>query len=103
MTAQFKLTESATQDIEEIADYLSQQSGFDRAERFVRRLNDQFSKIAQFPHIGRSRNEISEGIRSFPVDNSYLILYISAGPSVEILRVVSSYRDLKQLFKSGIE
>lgn len=99
MSAQFTLTESAAQDIEEIADYLAAQSSFDSSEKFVRRLNAQLAKIAQFPRIGRSRDEISKGIRSFPMD-SYLILYIPSGANVDVLRVVSKYRNLRRLFET---
>lgn len=99
MTAKFSLTESAVQDIEEIADYLAQQSNFDRAEQFVQKFNEQFSRIAQFPGLGRQRNEISPGIRSLPID-TYLLLYIATGANVEILRVVSGFRDLSGLFDS---
>jgi toxin ParE1/3/4 len=54
-------------------------------------------EIAKFPKLGRQRNEILPGIRSLAVD-AYLILYISIGQDVEILRVVSGYRDLSNLF-----
>jgi toxin ParE1/3/4 len=34
MTAQFRLTEPAIQDIEQIADYIACQSGLDQGDRF---------------------------------------------------------------------
>ncbi len=56
-----------------------------------------FAKIAQFPGLGRQRDEILTGIRSLSIEN-YLILYIPIGQDVEIFRVVSGYRDIKALF-----
>ncbi|WP_313954499.1 type II toxin-antitoxin system RelE/ParE family toxin [Aulosira sp. FACHB-615] len=53
--------------------------------------------MAQFPKLGRQRDEILPGIRSLPIDN-YLILYMPIGEDVEIFRVISGYRDLSSLF-----
>lgn len=97
MTPQFRLTEPAIRDIEQIADYIARESGFDQADRFLTRLDTKFSKIAQFPNLGRQRNEILPGLRSFPMDQ-YLILYIPVNQDVDILRVVSGYRNLSALF-----
>ena len=106
MTAQFCLTEPAIQDIEQIADYIARQSGLNQADseallrsadRFLNKLDAKFVKIAQFPNLGRQRDEILPGLRSLPMDN-YLILYMAIGQDVEIFRVVSGYRDLSALF-----
>jgi toxin ParE1/3/4 len=69
MTAQFRLTEPAIQDIEQIADYIARQSGLDQADRFLNKLDAKFVKIAQFPNLGRQRDEILPGLRSLPMDN----------------------------------
>jgi toxin ParE1/3/4 len=97
MTPQFRLTEPAIRDIEQIAEYIARESGLAQADRFLAKLDAKFSKIAQFPNLGRQRNEILPTLRSFPIDQ-YLILYIPANQDVDILRVVSGYRDLSILF-----
>jgi toxin ParE1/3/4 len=63
----------------------------------LNKLDAKFVKIAQFPNLGRQRDEILPGLRSLPMDN-YLILYMAIGQDVEIFRVVSGYRDLSALF-----
>lgn len=68
MTPQFRLTEPAIRDIEQIADYIARESGLAQADRFLNNLDAKFSKIAQFPNLGRQRNEILVGLRSFPID-----------------------------------
>ena len=97
MTRQFRLTEPAVQDIEQIADYIARQSSLAQSEHFLSKLDAKFAKIAQFPSLGRQRDEILPGIRSLSMDN-YLILYMFIGQDVEIFRVVSGYRDLSALF-----
>ena len=97
MTPQFRLTEPAIQDIETIAEQIAQQSDFDRADQFLMELDQKFAKILKFPRLGRQRDEILPTLRSFPSGN-YLILYMPIGQDIEILRVVSGYRDLPALF-----
>ncbi len=47
--------------------------------------------------MGKPRDELFPNIRSFPVDN-YLIFYRPLDKGIEILRVISGYRDLEKLF-----
>ncbi|MHC5828196.1 MAG: type II toxin-antitoxin system RelE/ParE family toxin, partial [Nostoc sp.] len=42
--------------------------------------------MAQFPNLGRQRDEILPGIRSLSIDD-YLILYMPIAQDVEIFRV----------------
>ncbi|WP_416668735.1 type II toxin-antitoxin system RelE/ParE family toxin [Egbenema bharatensis] len=102
MTPKFRLTEPAIRDVEQIADYIARESGLAQADRFLARLDAKFSKIAQFPNLGRQRSEILPGLRSLPMDQ-YLILYIPTNQDVDILRVVSGYRDLPALFTDSDE
>jgi toxin ParE1/3/4 len=102
MTAQFRLTKPAMQDIEEIADRIARQSGLEKSENFLNQLESKFSKLVTFPCLGRKRDEILPHVRSIPFDN-YLILYLPIGEDLEILRVVSGYRDLGALFTNSEE
>lgn len=102
MTPQFYLTQPAIQDIEKIADYIAGQTGLEQAERFLSKLDAKFTRITQFPSLGRPRNEILPELRSLSVD-SYLILYTATESRVGILRVVSGYRELPGLFTDDDE
>jgi len=97
MTPQFRLTTPAIRDLEEIADYLATQASLTKAEHFLAQAEQKFVKIARFPNLGRRRDEVLPGMRSLPLDN-YLILYAPSAAGVDILRVVSGYRDLPALF-----
>lgn len=102
MTPQFYLTQPAIQDIEAIADYIAKQTGLQQAERFLSKLDAKFAKLTQFPDLGRPRDEILPELRSFVMD-SYLILYTATESRVNILRVISGYRDLGGLFTEDDE
>lgn len=102
MNPQFRLTEPAVKDIEQIVNYIAKKAGLLQSERFLTKLDGKFAKIVQFPNLGRRRDEILVGLRSLPIDD-YLILYMPIDKDVEILRVISGYRDISALFAEESE
>ena len=93
-----RFTIPASRDIEQILDLVASQSGFDAAEKFLVTVNQKCYRLAQFPMMGKSRAELGLGIRSFTF-SPYLIFYHQIEGGVEILRVVSGYRNLSSLFR----
>jgi toxin ParE1/3/4 len=69
---QFRLTEPAIQDIEQIADYIARESSVTQADHFLTKLDAKLAKIVPFPNLGRQRSEIFPGLRSIPIEH-YLI------------------------------
>ncbi|MBW4508306.1 MAG: type II toxin-antitoxin system RelE/ParE family toxin [Scytonematopsis contorta HA4267-MV1] len=86
----------AAQDLQEINDYLFAKNP-DIANKFLDTMIQKFEILANFPNMGRRRDELSTALRSFPVDD-YLIFYQQFEEGIEIVRVVSGYRDLNALF-----
>jgi toxin ParE1/3/4 len=99
MTRELVLTEPAIADFKQIADYIATQSSLAQAERFIKNINQKFTRIAQFPMLGKSRSDLFPGWRSLSFE-SYLILYAVSDERIEIARIVSGYRDLRSLFDS---
>ena len=48
------------------------------------------------PELGRSREELAPSLRSFPA-RKYIIFYRPAEDGIEVIRVLSSYRDIDSL------
>ncbi len=92
-----RFTVPASRDIESIIDYVAENSSFDLAEHLLDKINDKCKRLTNFPSMGQKRDELALNVRSFPID-SYLIFYRAIADGIEILRVVSGYRDLKNLF-----
>ncbi|MCY7320842.1 MAG: type II toxin-antitoxin system RelE/ParE family toxin [Phormidesmis sp. CAN_BIN36] len=90
-------TITASRDIEGIIDQVADRLDFDAAERFLKKINHKCRSLADFPNMGRKRDELSPLLRSFPMD-SYLIFYRLIEGGIEIVRVISGYRDLEALF-----
>jgi toxin ParE1/3/4 len=54
-------------------------------------------QVAQFPNMGKSYNRLAKNLRGFSV-NDYIIFYYPRSDGIDIVRVVSGYRDLELLF-----
>ncbi len=53
--------------------------------------------LAENPEIGRKRDELAPELRCFPV-KSYVIYYRCREKGIEVIRVLSSARDVDSLF-----
>ncbi|MBW4622194.1 MAG: type II toxin-antitoxin system RelE/ParE family toxin [Cyanosarcina radialis HA8281-LM2] len=51
MNPQFRLTEPAIDDIEQIADYIASQSGFTQADRFLTKLDGWLNRHPFLPKV----------------------------------------------------
>ena len=58
----------AETDLEEIWWYIAQYNP-DAADRFLEKIEERCSTLANFPQTGRSRDELHPGLRSLPVGN----------------------------------
>jgi toxin ParE1/3/4 len=86
----------ARQDLLGIWRYIADDSGEARADKYLRRLNDVITYIAQQPLMGRERPEIrEEDIRSFPAE-SHVIFYIALTDGIELVRVIHGSQDLEK-------
>jgi toxin ParE1/3/4 len=92
----YRLSQQAEKDLEDLWIYLAQQDEIG-ADRQVARLLDRFPMLAQFPNMGRQRNELLTGLRSFPV-KPYIIFYIILPERVEIVRILHQSRDIEGQF-----
>ncbi|MEM9539584.1 MAG: type II toxin-antitoxin system RelE/ParE family toxin [Cyanobacteria bacterium P01_E01_bin.42] len=90
------ISSKAESDLENINDRMVSYSP-QAANRLLDKILDKFETLGRFPNLGKSRDELMEGLRSFPVED-YLIFYFPIENGVEIARVVSGYRDLEAMF-----
>jgi toxin ParE1/3/4 len=88
----------ARSDLSEIWDYIAEDNDT-RADAFVDLIDQKFQALAGHPHLGRSRDELEEGLRSFPVGR-YVVFYRVIPAGVEIVRVLHGSRDLNAIFYS---
>ena len=67
------------------------------ADRFIDTIYEKCLLLSESPGLGQRREELLPGMRSFPVKR-YIIFYREKKECLEIVRVLSGYRDLDTLF-----
>jgi len=92
---------SVITDLAEIWNYIADDSET-RADAFVDDIDRKFHVLAGQPKIGRARDELVEGLRSFPVGR-YVIFYLAMLDGVEIVRVLHGARDIDSIFNPNPE
>lgn len=91
----------AQDDIADIWGYIAEDSEL-QADAFVDRLDAKFQLLARQPGLGRVREELASGLRSFPVGR-YVIFYESISDGIAVARVLHSARDLDAQFSGDLQ
>jgi plasmid stabilization system protein ParE len=99
----YRLSRHAVEDLEEIAEYLSQRSPA-AASRVIDTMLDTFEMLAENHALGAMVDEIRADLRmiipSRPADK-YVVLYYHVSDGVLISDVIHSARDWVGMLKSG--
>lgn len=95
-----EFAERALSDLEEIWIYFSE-TNEKTADKVLRQITEKFPKLLNFPEMGRERNDLLLGLRSFPT-GKFVIFYQETDLGIEIVRVVHGSRDVQQIFDEMI-
>jgi plasmid stabilization system protein ParE len=94
--SRFVFSPDARQDLHDIWDYIAQDS-VGAADRFCGRIRRAIEKLARMPGMGSVHPDLAdETLCVWPV-GSCVIIY-RAGNPMEVVRIVSGYRDFDALF-----
>ena len=101
--AEFRLSEEAEAELDEIWLYVARASGsIETATRVVENISDRFWLLARHPNIGRKRDDdLYPGIRSLLADDYVILHRVQSDDVVLILHVIHSSRDLAALLEEG--
>ncbi len=91
----YVVSPQARQDIIGITDYIAADS-LGAAFRLRDRLFAAFDRLARRPNMGHVRDDLVArefGVRFWPV-GAYLVIYRSSEGTVQIVRVLSGFRDI---------
>ncbi len=94
-----RITAIASRDLEAISEYFLERS-VDAGDRFVQTFNQKCQHLARFPYIGKSYARLRPGLRGILMMD-YIVFYQIVEDNVEILRVISGYRDLRSVFPNN--
>ena len=92
----YVLSPQARDDLRDLRDYIARDNPA-AARRVLAELRSAIRRLAQMPEIGHIREDLAEEtLRFWPV-RSYLMIYRPDTQPVQIVRVLSGYRDIADL------
>ena len=100
----YTVSPAALRDILKIVAYIEKRNS-SAAYRLRDRFFETFGKLAKRPRIGHTRDDLvarEVGVLFWPV-GTYLIIYRVAGQGIEIVRVLSGYRDIAAIFAPPVD
>ncbi|MEI7590491.1 MAG: type II toxin-antitoxin system RelE/ParE family toxin [Deltaproteobacteria bacterium] len=93
---QLIIADQAREDLIEIWLYIASDSIMG-ADKFIDFLYEKCTSLCSTPEIGRKREELLPGLRCLSAKR-YLIFYRIKQNSIEIIRILSGYRDIESIF-----
>ena len=92
-------TARAEQDLEEIWFYVAVDN-VGAADALLDEFENSVRLLATQPKMGRAREELASGLRSFPV-RRYVVFYRPLVDGIEVVRVLLGARDVTEIAEEG--
>ncbi|QDG53469.1 type II toxin-antitoxin system RelE/ParE family toxin [Persicimonas caeni] len=93
MTLDLNISPAAEHDLIDIWAFIASDNP-NAADDFVDALHSRCFALTHTPRMGRCRDDLVRGLRSFPFRN-YVIFYRIAETSVDVVRVLSGLRNIR--------
>ena len=95
------LSRDTENDLAELFDYIARDSGLERAETVLHRIDETLSRLQRMPRVGRLRTELDGSPRVFAVW-PWLVIYEPKpdGSGIFVWRVVDGRRDIVKMVRA---
>jgi toxin ParE1/3/4 len=97
MTATFRITPRAHEDLKNIARYTIKKWGKEQRNKYLDGLDKRFAWLAENPLLGRYRPEVREGYYSY-LQGSHVIFYILRNGGIDIIGIPHQQMDIVGYF-----
>ncbi|MGA9478456.1 MAG: type II toxin-antitoxin system RelE/ParE family toxin [Desulfobacterales bacterium] len=94
----YKLTEAAKKDLLGISTYTKKTWGKEQEKAYRETIRVALRVIAKIPEIGQKRDELTEGLRSFPVGH-HIAYYVERRDAIEVARILHPAMDREKAMK----
>jgi toxin ParE1/3/4 len=98
--SRFELATLAAADLLEIVRYSHQAWGGAQAQRYREELDLALQQLSLMPEVGRKRDAIAAGLRSFPVAQ-HVAFYVQRKHKILVLRLLHPRMDVEETFEQG--
>ena len=95
--AKYIISQRASYDLDDIADYTIQTFGFAQANDYAQGLKTCFESLLQFKRRGRAADELAPNLRAIGY-HSHMIFYQVNEPDILIVRILHQSQDAKNHF-----
>ena len=86
-----RLTSEARDDLRELLQYSLQRWGATQRDEYKVLIRRSLRDLAEFPGIGRSRDDLAPGLRSHPV-GQHIVFYRVTGNTLLVRRIIHHSR-----------
>lgn len=100
MTRRLILASPASRDIDELLEYVLENSGSQRTEHVLDGLNAAFDKLASNPGLGHRRDDLTASPYLFYRVWSWFVVYRFDESSLEVARVLHATRDIESVLRN---
>ena len=94
----YKLTEAAKKDLRGISTYTKKTWGKKQEKAYRETIRVVLRAIAKNPEIGLKREELTEGLRSFPVGH-HIAYYVEKRGNIQVARILHPAMDTEKAMK----
>lgn len=98
MTQKFVLSKRAQSDLRKAKADSLKKWGAEKTRTYLAQLELRMQWLADNPHLGKSRDEVREGLRSFP-EGKHVVFYRLGVDCIEVVGVPHQRRELQRFFK----
>jgi len=95
--AEYQLSALAEIDVQEIAATTIVHWGVKQAKTYLEKLHSTLMTLANNPNLGRPRDEVVVGIKSFPL-GKHCIFYLPVHQGIEVARILHQRMDPNKQF-----
>ena len=96
--SEYRLSEAAQNDLREKLEYTRASWGDRRANHYLIELTVRFEELANSPGLGRKREKIGRGIRSFRASH-HIVFYREMPDAIEIARILHPSMEPERYFE----
>lgn len=97
----FRLTPAALESLRGIGRYTKEKWGAAQRDLYLRALDVRFHDLAENPEKGKIREELAQGLRSFP-EGRHVIYYLVAKRYIVIVDILHERMDSKARLSSNL-
>ena len=94
--SRFILSPLASRDLDQIWEYIAADN-LDAADHWLAEIEKAMGRLAEMPNLGHTRRDLTDKPVLFWPVGRYLIIYRADRRPIEVVRVVSAYRDVPRL------